>query len=67
MAYAGLPLKSVWGQTKGENGGGIGDETFSVHFNVHTHIQVVFSNNFESCRSLTEMKPCTRRVPKIGK
>jgi hypothetical protein len=24
---------------------------FLVHFNVHTHIQVVFLNNFENCRS----------------
>jgi hypothetical protein len=24
---------------------------FSVHFNVHTHIQVVLLNNFENCSS----------------
>jgi hypothetical protein len=40
---------------------------FSVHFNVHTHIQIGFLNNFENCRSLSEMKPCTRRVPNTGK
>jgi len=28
-----------------------GMKRFSVHFNVHTHIQVVFLNNFENCRS----------------
>jgi hypothetical protein len=28
-----------------------GMKRFSVHFNVHTHIQVVFLNNFEKCRS----------------
>ena len=24
---------------------------FSVHFNVHTPVQIVFLNNFENCRS----------------
>jgi hypothetical protein len=24
---------------------------FSVHFNVYIHIQIVFLNNFENCRS----------------
>jgi hypothetical protein len=28
-----------------------GMKRFSVHFNVHTHIQVVLLNNFENCRS----------------
>jgi len=28
-----------------------GMKFFSVHLNVHTHIQVVFLNNFENCRS----------------
>jgi hypothetical protein len=27
----------------------------------------VFFKNFENCRSPFKMKPCTRRVPKIGK
>jgi hypothetical protein len=41
---------------------------FSVHFNLHKTIQIVFFKNFENCRShLSKMKPCTRRVPKIGK
>jgi hypothetical protein len=31
--------------------GGKMDEKFSVHFNVHTSIQIVFFNNFENCRS----------------
>jgi hypothetical protein len=39
----------------------------SVHFNVHPHIQIVFLNNFEYCRSPFKMKPFTRRGPKIGK
>jgi hypothetical protein len=52
VAYSGLPLYLYGGQTKGENGRGVkGMKCFSVHFNVHTHIQVVFSNNFKNCRS----------------
>ncbi len=39
---------------------------FSVHFNVHKPIQTVFLNNFK-VGPLSKMKPCTRRVPKIGK
>ncbi len=35
---------------------------FSVHFNVHTPIQILFLNHFENCGS-----PFTRRVLKIGK
>jgi hypothetical protein len=27
------------------------DETFLVHYNVHTPIQIVFLNHFENCRS----------------
>jgi hypothetical protein len=43
---------------------------FSGHFNLHKPIQIVqivFFENFENCRSPFKMKPCTRRVPKIGK
>ncbi len=38
---------------------------FSVLFNLHKPIQIVFFKNFENCRY--PLKPCTRRVPKIGK
>ncbi len=31
--------------------GGKRDETFYVHLNVHTPIQIVFLNNFVNCRS----------------
>ncbi len=40
---------------------------FSVHFNVHIPIQIVFLNNFKIGGPLSKMKPCTRRGPKIGK
>jgi hypothetical protein len=40
---------------------------FSVHFNVHTSIQFVFLNNLKIVGPLSKLKPCTRRVPKIGK
>ena len=40
---------------------------FSVHFNVHTPIQIVFLNNLKIVGPLSKMKPCTRRGPKIGK
>jgi hypothetical protein len=40
------------GQTKEKNGGGLkGMICFSVPFNVHTPIQIVFLNNVENCRS----------------
>jgi hypothetical protein len=44
-----------------------GMKRFSVHFNVHTPIQIVFLNNFENCSSPLKMKPRTRSDPKIGK
>jgi hypothetical protein len=47
--------------------GGKKDDIFSVHFNVHIPLQIVILNNFENSRSPSKMKPCTRRVPKIGK
>ncbi len=31
---------------------------FSVHFNVHTLMQIVFLNNFENCRSPFKNEPC---------
>jgi hypothetical protein len=40
---------------------------FSVHFNLHKPIQIVLFKNVENIRSPFKMKPCTRRVPKIGK
>ncbi len=40
---------------------------FSVHFNVHTPIQMVFLNNLKIVGPLSKMKPCTRRVPKMIK
>jgi hypothetical protein len=40
---------------------------FSVHFNVHTPIQIVFLNNLKIVGPVSKMKPCTRRGPKIGK
>jgi hypothetical protein len=40
---------------------------FSVHFNVHTPIQIVFLNNLKIVGPLSKMKHCTRRGPKIGK
>ena len=42
-----------------------GTKHFSVHFNVHTHIQVVILKFFKIVGPLSKMKPCTRRVPKI--
>jgi hypothetical protein len=47
--------------------GGKRDESFSMHFNVHTPIQIVFLNNLKTVGLLSKMKPCTRRGPKIGK
>ncbi len=44
-----------------------GFKRFSVHFNVHTIIHIVFLNNLKIVGPLSKMKPCTRRVPKIGK
>ena len=40
---------------------------FSVHFTVQTPLQIVFLNNLKIVGPLSKMKPCTRRVPKIGK
>ena len=40
---------------------------FSVHFNFHKPIQIVFLNDLKILGPLSKMKPCTRRVPKIGK
>jgi hypothetical protein len=44
-----------------------GMKHFSVHFNVHTPLQIVILNNFENCRSPSKMKPRTARGPEIGK
>jgi hypothetical protein len=40
---------------------------FSVHFNVHTLLQIIILNNFENCRSPSKMKPCTMRGSEIDK
>ncbi len=40
---------------------------FSVHFNLHKPIQIVFFKNLEIVGPLSKIKPCTRRVPKMGK
>ncbi len=40
---------------------------FSVHFTVQTPLHIVFLNNLKIVCSLSKMKPCTRRGPKIGK
>jgi hypothetical protein len=40
---------------------------FSVHFNLHKPIQIVFLKIYKIEGPLSELKPCTRRVPKIGK
>jgi hypothetical protein len=40
---------------------------FSVHFNVHTPIQIVFLNNLKIVGPLSNMKPCTRKDTKICK
>jgi hypothetical protein len=40
---------------------------FTVHFNVHTPIQIVFFNNLKIVVPLSKKKPYTRRGPKIGK
>ncbi len=44
-----------------------GMKRFSVHFIVHTPIQIVFFNNLKIVSPLSKMKPCTRRGSKIGK
>jgi hypothetical protein len=40
---------------------------FSVHFNVHKPLQIVFLNHFINCRSPSKMKHCTMMGPEIGK
>jgi hypothetical protein len=40
-----------------------GMKRFSVHFNVHTPIQIVFLNNLKIVGPLSKMKPRTRRGP----
>ncbi len=48
-------------------GGVKGMKFFLVHFNLHKPIQIVFFKNLKIVGPLSKMKPCTRRVPKIGK
>jgi hypothetical protein len=40
---------------------------FSVHFNLHKPSQIVFFKILKIVGPLSKMKPCIRRVPKIGK
>jgi hypothetical protein len=40
---------------------------FSVHFNLHKSIQIVFFKIFKIVGPLSKMKSCTKRVPQIGK
>jgi hypothetical protein len=52
VAASGLPLNSVWGTNSGRKSRGVkGMTRFSVHFNLHKPIQIVFFKNFENCRS----------------
>ncbi len=44
-----------------------GMKRFLVYFTVQLPLQIVFSNNFKIVGPLSNMKPCTRRGPKIGK
>jgi hypothetical protein len=47
--------------------GGKGMKRFSVHFYLDKPIQIVFLKTLKIVGPLSKMKPCTRRVPKIGK
>ncbi len=47
--------------------GGKGMKRFSVHFNLHKPVQIVFFKTLKIVGPLSNMKPCTRRVPKIGR
>ena len=52
LGISGLPLNSVWGTNSGRKRRGVkGMKRFSVHFNLHKPIQIVFFKNFENCRS----------------
>jgi hypothetical protein len=41
--------------------GGKGMKSFSVHFNLHKPIQIVFFKNFENCKSPFKNENGTRR------
>jgi hypothetical protein len=50
---------------KMEGGGGVKViKSFSVHFNVHTPIQIVFLNNFKNCRSPFKNKTLQGEIPR---
>ncbi|MFO0003541.1 MAG: hypothetical protein ACK559_20665, partial [bacterium] len=52
LGISGLPLNSVWGTNSGRKWRGEkGMKRFSVHFNLHKPIQIVFFKNFENYRS----------------
>ncbi len=52
LGISGLPLNSVWGTNSGRKRRGVkGIKRFSVHFNLHKPIQIVFFKNLENCRS----------------
>jgi hypothetical protein len=68
LVSSGLPLNSVWGTNSGRKWRGEkGMKSFSVHFNSNKPIQIVFFKTLKIVVPLSKMKPCTRRVPKIGK
>jgi hypothetical protein len=53
LGISGLPLNSVWGTNSGRKRRGVkGMKRFSVHFNLHKPIQIVFFKNLGNCRSL---------------
>ncbi len=48
--------------------GGKGMKRFSVHFNLHKILyKLCFLKTLKIVGTLSKMKPCTTRVPKIGK
>jgi hypothetical protein len=44
-----------------------GMKRFSVHFNLHKPIKLCSLKTLKIVGPLSKMKPCTRKVPKIGK
>ncbi len=71
MAASGLPLKFCMGdklREKMEGGKRVkGMKRFSVQFNLHKPYKLCSLKILKIVGPLSKMKPCTRRVPKIGK
>jgi hypothetical protein len=42
-------------------------KSLSVHFDVHTSLQIIFLTNSEKSRSSLKMKPCLMKDLEIGK